>query len=48
MLIKTDDQNFINIANAIRELTGTTELIKPSEMEAILADCVSEYVISFD
>ena len=38
MIIKTDNQNYFNIANAIREKNKTTETYKPSEMALAIAN----------
>lgn len=48
MLIKTDSRNYTNIADAIRELTGSTTQYKPSEMKPALDEYVPECVISYD
>ena len=48
MLIKTDSQNYTNIADAIREVTGSTQQYKPEEMEPVLTNYVPEGVISYD
>lgn len=48
MLIKTDSQNYTNIADAIREVTGSTKQYKPEEMEPALAEYIPECAISYD
>lgn len=48
MLIKTDSQNYTNIADAIREVTGSTKQYKPEEMELALASYVPKCAVSYD
>lgn len=48
MLIKTDSQNYTNIANAIREVTGSTKQYKPEEMEPALTGYMPECAVSYD
>lgn len=48
MLIKTDSQNYTNIANAIREITGSTKRYKPAEMEKALAGYIPDCALSYD
>ena len=48
MLIYTDDQNYTNIANAIRELKGCTDTYKPEEMAPALDMMFFDYGISYD
>ena len=38
MIIKTNNQNYFDIAAAIREVNGTTETYKPSEMALAIAN----------
>jgi hypothetical protein len=44
MIIKTDNQNYFNIANAIREKNKTTETYKPSEMAFAIANIKSDSI----
>lgn len=44
MIIKTDNQNYFNIANAIREKNKTTETYKPSEMALAIANIKSDSI----
>lgn len=48
MVIKTDSQNYTNIANAIRELNGSTTQYKPEEMIDALDAYIPSEGISYD
>ena len=47
-LIKTDSQNYTNIANAIRTLNGSTQQYKPDEMAEALSALSPDCAVSFD
>lgn len=48
MLIYTNSENYTNIANAIRELNGKSELLTPAEMADALDALFPDYGVSFD
>ena len=48
MLIKTDSQNYADIADAIRYLNFSADKYKPEEMASEITRNVPEYAVSYD